>query len=137
MPEMGADTRAAGTGRPIVFFDGGCPLCRREIAHYRRLDAAGAIDWRDIHADAAVLDRWGISWEWAMQRLHAITPEGKVCSGAPAFVLVWRHLPGYRWPGRLLHRLPPLARLMDRAYSVFARRRWRSRCAGGLCHPDR
>ena len=26
--------------RPMVFYDGGCPLCRREIAHYRRIDSA-------------------------------------------------------------------------------------------------
>lgn len=137
MPETEGGTRTAGAGRPIVFFDGGCPLCRREIAHYRRLDAAGAIDWRDIHADATALEGRGISWEQAMQRMHAITREGAVCSGAPAFVLVWRHLPYYRWLGGVLHRLPPIVWLMDRVYNVFARRRWRSRCAGGMCHPDR
>ena len=33
--------------RPMVFYDGGCPLCRREIAHYRRIDSTGSLRWVD------------------------------------------------------------------------------------------
>mgnify|MGYP000446977673 CR=1 FL=1 len=39
-----------GSGRPLVFYDGSCPLCRREIAHYRRQDRAGALGWVDDYA---------------------------------------------------------------------------------------
>ena len=64
-----------------MFFDRGCPLCRREIAPYRRLDTAGAIDWRDSHADARVLEEWGMPRDRAMQRMHATTPEGGLQRG--------------------------------------------------------
>ena len=51
---MSASTNSAidsPTGqRPVVLFDGGCPMCSREIAHYRRLGGAEAIDWIDIAA---------------------------------------------------------------------------------------
>ncbi len=35
--------------RLMVYYDGQCPVCRREIALYRRLDTAGAVAWRDLH----------------------------------------------------------------------------------------
>ncbi|WP_038037201.1 thiol-disulfide oxidoreductase DCC family protein [Thioalkalivibrio sp. ALE12] len=135
MPDPAANRPPKAPGRPIVFFDGGCPLCRREIGHYQRLDTAAAVDWRDIHADAAPLAAWGITWDQAMQRMHAVSPEGRIRSGAWAFVLVWRHLPYYRWLGGVLHRLPPVVWLMDRVYNVIARFRWRSRCDDGVCRP--
>jgi len=31
-----------------VFYDGACPLCRREIAFYQRLDRAQRLVWRDV-----------------------------------------------------------------------------------------
>ncbi|MEC8852758.1 MAG: DCC1-like thiol-disulfide oxidoreductase family protein, partial [Pseudomonadota bacterium] len=33
-----------------IFYDGGCPLCAREIAFYRRRAGAGRLDWIDVAA---------------------------------------------------------------------------------------
>lgn len=122
--------------RPIVFFDGGCPLCRREIGHYQRLDKAGRVDWQAIHADEAPLKPWRIDWGAAMQRMHVVDAQGTIRSGAWAFVVIWRHLPYYRALGSVLWRMPPVVRLMDRVYDWIAVRRWRSRCADGVCPPN-
>ncbi len=51
-----------------VYFDGACPLCRREIALMRRLDRRGAIDFVDV-SDAATtcpIDRAAL-----LARFHA------------------------------------------------------------------
>lgn len=116
--------------RPILFYDGGCPLCRREIAHYRRLDRDLRIDWRDLHAADAELARHGLTPMQAMRLLHAVDRQGRRVCGVPAFMLIWRELPGYRWLARLLEWLR-LVGLLDHAYRRFARWRFGRRCRQG------
>ena len=130
-----ATDRAKGQ-RVIVFFDGGCPMCRREIAHYRRLKGAERVDWRDIHADPDTLATAGISWQQAMERLHVQDGTGVLRTGAHAFVALWRELPGYRWLARIVSVFPGLVWMMDRVYGAFARWRWRRRCRDGVCGPS-
>ena len=116
--------------KPIMFYDGGCPLCRREVAHYRALDRGGRVDWIDIDACPQEPTRWGISKADAMAELHAIDSAGRVHRGVSAFVVIWRELPGYRHLGTLVDRLG-LTPLLDRVYRRFARWRLDRRCDEG------
>ncbi len=116
-----------------MFYDGGCPLCSREVAHYRRLDQQGRIKWADIHADPATVNTIRISYEEAMARLHVRDRSGEVQSGAWAFAAVWEELPYYRWLARVLRTLRLLP-LVDLGYTYFARWRFRRRsCETGTC----
>jgi predicted DCC family thiol-disulfide oxidoreductase YuxK len=119
--------------RPTVLFDGGCPLCRREIAHYMRLDSKGRIRWEDIHADREIPARHGLVWEDTMMRLHVVEASGRICTGAHAFAAIWDRLPGYRWLSRVLRAIPGMLGMVDAAYTRFARWRWRRRCETGTC----
>jgi predicted DCC family thiol-disulfide oxidoreductase YuxK len=56
--------------------DGGCPLCRREIALYRRLDREGRVRSLDIDTQRAELAAEGIALGDAMARLHVRGPDG-------------------------------------------------------------
>ena len=38
----------------VVYFDGACPLCRREVAHYRAQDATASIAWEYERYYAAI-----------------------------------------------------------------------------------
>jgi hypothetical protein len=60
-----------------VWHDGGCPLCRREIALMRRLDRQHAISFIDVRHDANVcpIDRNAL-----FARFHA-TEDGRLLSG--------------------------------------------------------
>lgn len=129
----GVATDRADGQRVTVFFDGGCPLCRREIDHYRRLNGAEHLDWHDIHADPDGLAAAGIPWQQAMERLHVRDRAGTLRTGAHAFVALWRELPGYRWLARTVSVIPGFVWIMDRIYTVFARWRWRQRCRDGVC----
>lgn len=117
------------TERAVVFYDGGCPLCRREIAHYRRLDRCARIEWVDITREPERLAGSGIDFTEAMQRLHVRESDGRILTGARAFVALWACLPYYRVLARLVSR-PWLVRLLDRAYARFADWRWQRRCTG-------
>ena len=83
-------------GRLKVYFDGGCPLCRSEIAHYRKLDAAGRVDFVDLSSPAADTGP-DLSREAALGRFHVRGRDGELESGAAAFVRLWKELPGWRW----------------------------------------
>ena len=63
-----------------VYYDGACPLCRAEIAHYRRCRGAEALSFVDVSTTAP---SEGLSCRQALARFHVReTPEP-----APASVL--------------------------------------------------
>lgn len=117
----------------IVFFDGGCSLCRREIDHYRRRRGADRLLWIDITQDDVMLSTHGLSQEQAMARFHVRDASGFWHTGAWGFVELWSHLPAYRWLASLLRKLR-LVGLLDRFYSRFADWRLRRRCDPHSCH---
>lgn len=98
-----------------VFFDGGCPLCRREIALYQQI-AEDQVNWRDVDAgDGAAT---GKSREQLLARFHVRRRNGELISGFPAFMAVWRAIPQLAWAGWLFDR-QPFHWLGDRAYALF------------------
>ena len=115
-----------------VLFDGGCPLCSREIAHYRKLASRVPVRWLDAAADGDALARFGVQRADALAEFHVFDAEGRLHKGADGFVALWLALPYYRWLARtcLVLRLLPL---MRRAYAGFARWHFRRRCASGVC----
>ena len=115
-----------------MFYDGDCPLCRREVDHYRRVDRAAAVNWVDISVDTRQLESLGIAPVAAMRHLHVIDRQGCLQIGARAFATIWDELSCYRWLGHVV-RLPGLLWLLDRAYRRFADWRLQRRCRGGNC----
>lgn len=118
--------------RPVVFYDGACPLCRREIAHYRRIDREARLRWIDAAAKAEVLARHDLSLQAAMTELHVLDAAGHWQRGVDAFLVIWQHLPGYRWLGRLVRGLY-LRKPLGFLYRHFATWRYRRRCSAGGC----
>ena len=111
----------------MVFYDGGCPLCRREIAHYRRIDSAGSLHWVDAVKQPETLARHGLSLEQAMAELHVLDSAGYLQRGVDAFLVIWQQLPAYRWLAKLVTALG-LRRPLGVFYRHFAAWRYRQRC---------
>lgn len=84
-PSADTDSRQGLT----VWFDGGCPLCIREIALMRRLDRRGSISFIDVAGPDSVcpIDRSDL-----LARFHA-RENGVMLSGAAAFAAMWRAIP--------------------------------------------
>lgn len=103
--------------KTIVYFDGSCPLCEAEIGYYRRKDQAGAFCFVDVSETGAVtLD--GITQQRAMERFHVRASDGRVLSGAAAFVEVWTRLPKWRWAARAAA-LPGVLTALEFGYRIF------------------
>jgi len=85
--------------KSTVYFDGSCPLCRMEIGYYRRKDRSAALDFVDVSETGAVIPE-EMSRQRAMQRFHVRSRDGRVISGAAAFIELWTCLPGWRWAAR-------------------------------------
>lgn len=103
--------------KSTVYFDGSCPLCRAEIVYYRRKDQVGPLRFVDISEVGAVPPE-GITQQRAMKRFHVRASDGRVLSGAAAFVEVWTRLPRWRWAARAAS-LPGALIALELGYRIF------------------
>jgi predicted DCC family thiol-disulfide oxidoreductase YuxK len=103
--------------KSTVYFDGSCPLCQAEIGYYRRKDKDGALCFIDVSKTGALTPE-GITQEKALKRFHVGTSDGRVLSGAPAFVEVWTRLPNWRWAARAAS-LPGALAVLQLGYGLF------------------
>lgn len=120
-------TNVAGNpGRVCVYYDGGCPLCRAEIAAYRRLEGSDQLDWIDASDCSPQVLGHDLDRDHALTRLHLRRADGTLVDGAAAFVELWSVLPAWRWLASL-GRWPGMLPLMELAYRVFlkVRKLWR------------
>lgn len=110
----------------IVYFDGECPVCSREVAMYQRQPGANGVCWVDVTRCTPQDLGTDLTREAAMARLHLRRPDGSLVSGAQAFTTLWCALPRWSWLGRLLGAWPPLWAL-EAGYRMFLgiRRLWR------------
>lgn len=122
-----------------VYFDGACPLCRAEIGHYRQQEGAAALCFVDVSqagAQAGTEIGADLTRKQALARFHVRRSDGRLLSGAAAFVGIWALLPRWR-PLARVAAVPGMLWLMERGYRLFlpvrpllarlARRRGRAR----------
>ncbi len=99
-----------------VMFDGACPLCRREVGLYQSLTPLETVAWLDVSEASASLapnDRARY-----MARFHVRQKDGRLLSGAAAFVALWRVMPGWRWLGKVAG-LPGVTPTLEVLYRGF------------------
>jgi predicted DCC family thiol-disulfide oxidoreductase YuxK len=113
-----------------VLYDGACPLCRREIGVYRGLRPNTPVCFADV-SDTTLPLPSGTTREQLLARFHVYGSDGRLLSGAQAFLALWAALPGWRWLARV-GRVPGTAWVMERVYRRFLRvrpmlQRWAAR----------
>ena len=72
-------------------------MCQREVTHYRRIDHQQNISWIDLAREPDALIEYSLTYESAMQQLHAVNTAGQVVMGLDAFLLIWEHIDRYRF----------------------------------------
>lgn len=115
-----------------LLFDGGCPLCVREVNALRRRDqrlhpGAHRLAFVDIDApDYDASQYAGISYSQAMGRIHAIEADGTVLRDVAVFRAAYRQVElGWLYAPT---NWPLLATISDGLYGLWAR--WRLRLTG-------
>lgn len=84
-----------------ILYNERCPICRAEIAHYRKraAEAGAPLLFEDLNT--ADLGGWQLTPDQAKRRMHAALPDGRIVSGVPAFAAIWSALPRMGWLARL------------------------------------
>ena len=116
-----------------VFYDGGCPLCLREITMLRRWDRQSKIRFTDIDAADFQPAAVGKSYEELMAQMHGRLADGTWVQGVEVFRRLYAVVGFVRLAA--LSRLPLISQVLNLGYSVFARNRLRltGRCAQQSC----
>jgi len=109
-----------------LYYDGGCPVCTREISFYRGRRGAERIRWVNLAQCEPSDLGTDLSFDAAIARLHARLPNGQLVSGARAFAALWQALPAFRLAGRVAA-LPGIVHGLEWGYRGFLRLRrvWR------------
>ena len=74
-----------------VFYDGNCPICKREIGVYKKLNQNKHIKWYNIYDDDKALKIIKKSREDCLRIFHVID-KAKVYTGIEAFFILWKDI---------------------------------------------
>ena len=119
-----------------LFYDGLCPLCSREVAHYRKHAPAEGLAFVDIADPTFDAASHGLD-PLAIHHVMHVKVGDNILTGVDAFLAVWELLPPYRWIVRLA-RVSVVRWFMKLSYFAYARvRPWLPRrkqaCASETC----
>ncbi len=84
-----------------VLYNGDCPVCSAEIGHYASYSGRKGLPIRFEDLNRDDLEDWGLSRDDAARRLYVLK-DGQIHSGIPAFIVLWRDMPRYRWLARVV-----------------------------------
>ena len=110
------------TAKLTIFFDGGCPLCKREVDFLQSRNQKGYQSFIDINTSDFYLDlKYGITYKQAMERIHALKSDGSVIKDIKVFQEAYT-LIGLGWiyaPTKI----PIIDKVIEFIYSVWAKYR--------------
>ena len=100
-----------------VYYNESCSICRAEINHYKKQNIE-EIDWVDITNNIAAEKETLKDDKALLRRLH-VKKDGKIYSGAKAFLLVWKNIPKYKILYSIFS-LPVIFQIFSICYEIIA-----------------
>ncbi|QDU80787.1 hypothetical protein Pla110_25220 [Polystyrenella longa] len=120
--------------RLAIFYDGDCPLCRREIEMIQRKDKEEKLCFVNIAASEFKAEDFDKTRQQLMAELHARKANGEWIKGVEAFRQMYTLI---GWKGIVrVSRLPIIEPLLNWAYRIFARNRLSLTGRRGACNED-
>jgi len=120
-----------------VYYDGLCPLCSREIVHYRKHAPAEGVRFLDITEPGFDAAAHGLDRKRIREVMHVKVGD-ELRTGIDAFIALWDAIPGHRWLA-WFSKLPGAHAVLAIGYRLFARvrpwlPRWRrEECTAAGC----
>lgn len=88
----------------VLFYDGHCPICRKEIAWLQWKNRQGKLGFQDINAETFQAEHYGKTHAELMAEIHGQYSDGRLVKGVEVFYaayqavgLGWLMAPT-RWP---------------------------------------
>ena len=106
-----------------VFYDGQCPICKREIAFLKKRNRQGKILFVDFATADFSESEFGVKLEELMAELHGRLPDGSWVRGVETFQILYAAI-GWKWLAALT-RWPVISQLTKIGYWIFAKNRVR------------
>ena len=100
-----------------VYFNNSCKICKAEIDLYKK-EKIDQINWIDITNNKKAKIETNRNYKQLIRRLH-VEKDGKIFSGAKAFLLVWKNIPKYKILHSILS-LPVIFQIFSMTYEVIA-----------------
>lgn len=120
---------------PKLFFDGDCPLCKREIAFLKNLTPKNEFEFIDLALNKeSAKEKFGKTYDELMREIHAKDENDKWLIGMNAFRLVYSYTP-YKTVFNLT-KLPLIKQILDLGYKFFAKNRLKltgRHCENNVC----
>ena len=104
-----------------VFYDGDCPLCRREIGFFKKKDRKRLIRFRDIQRIDFASAGIPKTYQQLMGEIHGRLPDGTWIIGVEVFRRLYSAI-GWNWIVAIT-RWPVVLQSLDWAYQFFAKQR--------------
>ena len=100
-----------------VYFNNSCKICKAEIDIYKK-EEINEINWIDITNNKKAKIDTKKDFKELLRRLH-VEKNGKIFSGAKAFLLVWKNIPKYNFLYKIFS-LPIVFQIFSFGYEIIA-----------------
>ena len=100
-----------------VYFNNSCKICKSEIDLYKK-EQINEINWIDISNNRQAKIETKKDFKELLRRLH-VEKDGKIFSGAKAFLLVWKNIPKYKFLYKIFS-LPIIFQIFSIGYETIA-----------------
>ena len=109
----------------LVFFDGNCTICSKEINFYKKKDFGKKIFWVDINKNRSLLQKYEISFNDSLLYLHVINKDGITEIGVEGFITIWKELEKFKFLIFFLN-FKPIKRIISTLYKYWAQKRFKN-----------
>ena len=107
-----------------IFYDGNCPICKREINLYKKLSICESTNWFNVHSNQVALDKLKKSKEDCLKLLHVLDDNNKLFIGVDAFIIIWKKTKYFKYLAFLLdYKL--IKGPLNLIYKFYAKKRYK------------